>query len=293
MYLYLAGAMRGIEDHNFPQFFEYAAKLRKAGYQVLSPAESPPPNVMGNPSRSDCLRHDLLVVGVVDGVAVLPNWNDSPGARLEVAAAWAFDIPVYEADGLLAGFGRGGYELNVASVSIPREHGYYEKRVLIGLSGYAGVGKDEVAKTLTSQLTYQRVAFADPLKELATAIGWNGEKDEVGRKFLQDLGVGVREHLNTDAWVLAAEERIEQIDGPVVVTDVRFPNEVQMIRRRGGKVVRVVRPGCGPVNAHISEHLVGDDDCDLIFLNDGTLDELPRKVEEFFDPISDDALVAA
>lgn len=293
MYLYLAGAMRGMPEHGFPLFSEYAGKLRRAGYQVISPAESPPPNAAFPPGRADCMRHDLLIVAVVDGVAVLPNWQESPGARLEVACAWAFDIPVYEADDLVSTKIGLPPELKSASVVIPRERQYFDDGKVIGLSGFAGAGKDEVAKTLVERMGYTRIAFADPLKDVATAIGWSGKKDDAGRKLLQGLGVAVREFINPDAWVLAAEERIEQVDGPVVITDVRFPNELQMIRRRRGTVVRVVRPETGAVNGHVSEHLVNDEDCDVIFHNDGTLEELPEKVESFDPFIPSDLLVAA
>lgn len=293
MYLYLAGAMRGIARLNYPQFDEYANRLRSLGFRVLSPAESPPPNAGPNPSRADCLRHDLLIVGVVEGVAVLPNWRDSPGARLEVAAAWAFDIPVYDADFLISSLSpveiRGvsnlrdrlkPFEVAQASVVIPRELQYYRGLPILGLSGFAGAGKDEVAKILVERHGFTRVAFADPLKDVASALGWDGKKNDKGRKFLQDLGVGVRDHLDYEAWVRAAEEQIEEILGPVVISDVRFPNEVFMVRRRGGTLVRVERPETGAVNDHVSEHAVTAQDCDYQLSNDGTLDDLPARVEQ-------------
>lgn len=302
MYLYLAGAMRGIVNLNHPQFNAYADRLRDCGFRVLNPADSPPPNSGANPSRADCLRHDLLVVGVVEGIAVLPNWQNSPGARLEVAAAWAFNIPVYDADTLIHEFVERGnttaaltmqgfnlrdglkpFELDAASVVIPRERQYYEGIPLIGLSGFAGVGKDEVARVLVERHDFTRVAFADPLKDVATACGWDGQKDERGRKFLQDLGVGIRDHLNGEAWVLAAEESIEEIQRPIVISDVRFQNEVFMIKRRGGIVVRVERPNTGAVNGHVSEHAVTAADCDAILHNNGTLDDLPIEVAMLLD----------
>lgn len=298
MYIYIAGAMRGIANNNIEQFGEYADQLRAKGYHVISPAESPPPNLQGPPyGRADCLRHDLQIVGIVDAVAVLPNWLDSPGARLEVAVAWALDIPVYDAGRLVTVHPDTGdtvltqYQVRKTSVVIPRERQYYEGLPLVGLSGYAGAGKDEVAKTLVAN-GWTRIAFADPLKAVATAIGWSGTKDEVGRKLLQDLGVGVRDHLNPDAWVLAGEESIEGAQGPCVVTDVRFPNELTMIRRRGGQIVRIERPGHGAVNDHVSEHLVSPEDCDAVLLNDGSLEDLQLYVEEFFH-LNDRVLQAA
>jgi hypothetical protein len=123
------------------------------------------------------------------------------------------------------------------------------KHRLVGLSGYAGSGKDTAAEILLAS-GYQRLGFADPLKELATRIGWDGHKDDVGRKLLQDLGLGARDVLGDDVWVNAL---LAKVSGPTVITDVRFANEVHAIHSHGGVVVRIVRPGCTPALGHISE----------------------------------------
>ncbi len=39
-----------------------------------------------------------------------------------------------------------------------------------------------------------------------------------------------------------------------VVSDMRYRNEAQAIRHRGGVLIRIERPGVGPINDHISEH---------------------------------------
>lgn len=273
MRVYLSGPMRGLPEHNFPTFNRAAARLRDAGYTVLNPAESPFEH------RTQCLRHDIQLLLIVDAIVVLPGWQDSPGARFEVAEAWQIGIPVFT----MGENFRGGLvlePLKTCSVYLPREDQYLNQRPLLGLCGYAQAGKDEIAKTLV-QLGWSRVAFADPLKKIATDIGWSGQKDEDGRRLLQNLGVAIREHLHSDAWVIAGEEAIEAAEGPVVVTDVRFPNEVQMVRRRAGMIVRVVRPGIEAANEHISEHAIAGVEPDAIFMNDGTLDEIPEKVLSF------------
>jgi len=65
-------------------------------------------------------------------------------------------------------------------------------------------------------------------------------------------------------------------EGNIVVTDVRFLNEVDYIDRLGGDVIRVVRPGTA-VGTHVSET-----DLDQLHLveihNSGTLEELAEKV---------------
>lgn len=161
---------------------------------------------------------------------------------------------------------------------------------LVGLIGKKRVGKDTFAAVLVEEFGFARVAFADPLKEMALAIdpyiqaehsyrlsdavdvlGWEGAKDaypEV-RRFLQRLGTdGVRQ-FDEDFWVRAGMRaaaakrrpmRLNTSDGraataprPVVITDVRYPNEADAIREAGGTLVRIVRPGVDDGDTHASE----------------------------------------
>jgi len=93
--IYLSGPMTGIPEFNFPAFNAAAEKWRGDGYQVFNPAE----NFGGRTdlARSAYMREDLAQVMKADIVAVLPGWNDSKGARLEVAMARELDLPVVDA----------------------------------------------------------------------------------------------------------------------------------------------------------------------------------------------------
>lgn len=89
---YLSGAMTGIENLNFPAFHEAADRLRAQGHEVISPAESFDGDI--TLARETYLRWDIEQVLAVEAVAVLPGWQHSKGARLEVAVAVAIGIPV-------------------------------------------------------------------------------------------------------------------------------------------------------------------------------------------------------
>ncbi len=105
----------------------------------------------------------------------------------------------------------------------------------IALLGKAGAGKDKAAELLrTLYPVYQRVAFADQLKNVAAMI-W-GEQARTHRQYLQQLGVAVRA-IDPDAWVNAAFEHCSH--HPIVITDVRFPNEVRECLARGCITVKV------------------------------------------------------
>jgi len=251
------------------------------GHDVLSPADSFK-DANGNPvrglPRAEYLKHDIQLILVCDGVVVIDGWENSPGARFEVAEAFSIDIPVFELD--QSNFRPFLNEITATSVTIPRERQYMRKLPLLGLTGFAKAGKDTFADALV-QDGWTRVAFADPLKAIAKDIGWNGEKDDYGRVLLQNLGVAVRDHLRPEAWVTSGEDAIEAANGPVVVTDVRFLNEIEMVHRRGGKIIRIDRPGVQAANAHVSEHEWQKVPPDAIFNNDGTLDEIPEKALKF------------
>lgn len=179
--------------------------------------------------------------------------------------------------------------------------------VIIGLSGYAQAGKDTLGAILVAQHGFRRVAFADKLRAMALALdpivgaamfgetfrlsdlidqgGWEEAKrsPEV-RRLLQRLGTEAgRDILGNDIWVNAALDQVN-LDDPserIVITDCRFLNEAQAIRRTGGYVVRIERPGIKAVNAHPSETALDGFDFDNVVLNNkspATLAETAKKL---------------
>jgi len=188
--------------------------------------------------------------------------------------------------------------------------------VLLGLCGYATVGKDLFADHLVEQFGYIKVGWSDPLCQLALVInpelvvgatvsrwrrktievkehldsivgrlGWVKAKEiPAVRQFLQVLGTeGVRECLGQDAWINASMPKIKKLlraGEHVVVTNCRFENEGAAIKKAGGWIVKVNRPGVGPVNSHKS-------DAGLVFgmatfdiENDGAPEDLAPKARE-------------
>ena len=104
------------------------------------------------------------------------------------------------------------------------------------ISGKAGVGKTLTANTLVkkleefdSSLLVIKNSFAKGVKELSKDFGWDGEKDEKGRKLLQDVGRLGRE-VNEDFWVdkmlVDTYEQTNSIPpNIIIIDDWRFPNE--------------------------------------------------------------------
>lgn len=87
--------MTGIENHNKPLFCDVAAKWRDAGWVVHNPAEEPDGYTLLN--RPAYLKRDIQMVMDSDAVAVLPGWEKSKGACLEVHVAQSLRLPVLDA----------------------------------------------------------------------------------------------------------------------------------------------------------------------------------------------------
>lgn len=172
---------------------------------------------------------------------------------------------------------------------------------LIGLySRSMQSGKSEVAATLQLHRGYRLVKFADPFKafvrDLLVAGGASpaaasrmieegklkehpipGLGGATVRKILQTLGSDWgRETIHPDIWVKLAHRKVEEcLDAgvSVVMDDLRFPNEYEMLIQLGGTPVRVTRPGTQPHSAHQSEGLLESYPM-LELQNNGTLPQL-------------------
>lgn len=169
--------------------------------------------------------------------------------------------------------------------------------MILGLAGYARCGKDTVAQILIENHGFERIAFADPIREFLLGInpildkgnrlstlveeyGWEIAKAQTEvRRLLQDLGVSARELIDPLVWVNAAVKKMDDPSKNYVITDVRFENEAETIKGLGGEIWRVERPGVTAVNSHVSESNLGTWEFDRYIHNSGTLEDLKLLVQ--------------
>ncbi|MEE1835768.1 deoxynucleotide monophosphate kinase family protein [Streptomyces sp. SP17KL33] len=177
----------------------------------------------------------------------------------------------------------------------------------IALMGRARSGKDTIAERLVKEHGYERVAFADPLKEMALQIdpliptmdgihvrlralvrdtGWEYAKDHYPevRRLLQYVGQSVRAHSYEDFWRDLAMRKVSAAiaaDRPVVVTDCRYLNEAQTLSAARFLMVRVIRPGgVDPrTSSHESERALAGFLPDSVIRNDGTVADLWERAD--------------
>lgn len=192
---------------------------------------------------------------------------------------------------------------------------------IIAISGYAGSGKDEAAKALVEERGYQRIAFADVLRDVSYALdpyvriegrsyvdyfkaefvrlqrvvdefGWDYAKNNFQdvRRTLQRLGTEAgRDILGTNIWVDTAFGRTDEGTN-IVVTDCRFENEAAATVSLGGIVVRIERHGVGPRNDHPSEHGLKNWPFDAYVINNGTIEELRASMLSLDDSLDRNAI---
>lgn len=288
MKFYIAGPMTGLPDFNYAAFFEAEDELARLGHESLNPARNGGNTLEEavafsgsneNPSHEWewYLRRDIPKVVASDALLMLPGWQDSRGANLEVHIATALGMPMY----------------------ILRDGQLKPRISVIGLSGYAQSGKDTIGNVLVNEAGYIRASFADYIREALYALnpqandgeriqhlvdnhGWEKTKvqnPEV-RSLLQRLGSEVgRNMLGENIWVDLTFKNMP--DGSkVVVTDCRFPNEADTIKRLGGQMWRVRRPGYGAVNNHPSETALDTWPFDRTFENTGTMADLQNTIRD-------------
>jgi len=164
---------------------------------------------------------------------------------------------------------------------------------LIAFTGKAQSGKTTAAKFLLHE-GYERMSFADPIKQMIRCLTTVTDKHAAPpafggrtvRELYQTLGTDWgRNMIHPNIWVQLGAERLRSLLGDVeegaiqgiVIDDLRFDNEAQLIRAFGGIVVQVHRPGVHAMahesEAGISPHLV-----DIDLDNDGGYEALEDAV---------------
>lgn len=206
---------------------------------------------------------------------------------------------------------------------------------VIAVSGWAGCGKDTLAEYIIKNYNYERISLATPLKDAVSSIfnwprdliegatptsrewrelidHWWSEKlnikDFSPRKAMQILGTEVfRNSFHSDIWLLSLEKKIfSNPDKKYIITDCRFKNEINLIRKLNGMLVWVQRGNVPEwfdlalkynsgdfsvenefkkYNIHPSEYEWIGAKFDFIISNDSNIDSLYSKIKVMMDKI--------
>jgi hypothetical protein len=204
--------------------------------------------------------------------------------------------------------------------------------MIVSVSGLIGSGKDTIASYLINFHHFKKMSFASTLKDAAASVfswdremlegstassrEWREQRDdwwssrlgmEITPRFvLQNWGTEVmRNHFHPEIWIASLENKLRECKDNVVITDARFFNELDAIKRSGGITMRVKRgldpewfkdaanANLGPkyigwalgrdklqkLKIHPSEYSSVGYEYDHIIQNAGTIDELYNEVE--------------
>lgn len=204
--------------------------------------------------------------------------------------------------------------------------------MIVGLIGFINSGKGTVASTLVEEFNFRQDSFASSLKDACSVIfdwprhmlegdtkesrewreivdPWWSEKLNMPnfspRLALQVIGTdSLRNNFHQDLWFLTLQNRIRKNPNqPVVISDVRFPNEINFIKSQGGKLIKINR-GTDPVwyetalmankgnsiakeimnktysAAHFSEWAWIGEDYDYEIENNSTLENLQSQIRD-------------
>lgn len=153
----------------------------------------------------------------------------------------------------------------------------------LGFVGQMRAGKDTAADYLKKTLGGRILKFADPLYWIHDhALEVCLLPKEKDRLLLQVLGTEWGRTKDPDMWVKILFRRLKKMEeeenytGNIFVTDVRFENEVNILRENGFKIVQVVSDNRiergATLETHVSEEFARSfDSPDILLENNHTL----------------------
>ena len=177
---------------------------------------------------------------------------------------------------------------------------------LIGLYSSAPQSGKTLIANILAQKSYRLMSFAEPIKRMAVEfimslgytrdqavkLAWDHKEKEIpeikktARYILQTLGTEWgRECISTEIWTECMMHRIalclKDKSSKIVIDDVRFANEAEMIKKMGGELWMIVRPSAVKNTSHKSEGGLDQwNQFDHIILNDGTIADAYQKINE-------------
>lgn len=178
--------------------------------------------------------------------------------------------------------------------------------MIIGFKGYKQSGKTTAAKYLTSEHGFKKASFKDGLiaemidnlpdtlnalcLEYSMQINELFEKKpHIMRTLMQNYGTDVRRKDNPNYWVDIWNTTVANLEGNVVVDDVRFENEADAVRLAGGIIVHIANVDLEQTDSHVSETEMSDIEADFtIECKTGDLDCIYKNIESILQDISAD-----
>jgi len=177
---------------------------------------------------------------------------------------------------------------------------------LIGLYSPAPQSGKTFTASVLEQSGYKTMSFAEPIKKMAMefimSFGYSKEqavrfvwasKEETiptikatARRILQTLGTEWgRNCIGSEVWLDCMMSRVashlKDGDSKIIIDDVRFQNEAELIKKMGGEMWMIVRPSAQRNTTHESEGALDKwKSFDQVIINDGTIADFRAKIDK-------------
>lgn len=155
------------------------------------------------------------------------------------------------------------------------------------INGSGGVGKDTFVEIISEKISTMNYSSVHKVKEMARVAGWNGEKDEVSRKFLSDLKLLTSKYCDMSFKSIHKEIEIFKVFTKYryLFIHIREPKEIQKVKDSivniPCKTLLIKRENVSHITTNIADKNVFNYKYDITIDNNGTIDDLYKKADEF------------
>jgi lysyl-tRNA synthetase class I len=166
-----------------------------------------------------------------------------------------------------------------------------KKQVFI-INGSGGVGKDTFINLVKEILNLSVINFSsvDKVKEIATIIGWTGDKTEKDRKFLSDLKLLCTDY--NDMPFSSMNEDVEEFaksDAAMLFLHIREPKEIEKAKVKfNAKTILIKRDTVKQIVSNMADGGVFNYEYDVVIDNNSGLENLCKKAVQFVNDFNSD-----
>lgn len=166
-----------------------------------------------------------------------------------------------------------------------------DKHIFI-INGSGGVGKDTFVELVSTELndrlkkfhTVDNFSSVDKVKEIAKEIGWDGKKTEKDRRFLSDLKILTSNYCDMpfESMKSKVSEFLKDEITKILFLHIREPEEIERaVKEFGAKTILIIRDSENHIVSNTADKNVFDYDYDFTIENNGTIEDLKDKVNDF------------
>jgi len=179
------------------------------------------------------------------------------------------------------------YQKAISDREALRKH-FAENKVIVVINGGAGVGKDTFISFFGKYVPTAYIHIADFAKTIARSIGWNGRKDEKGRRLLSDIKVAIDNYNDGNFNKICEEtekflsDHSEYAGKQCLYIAMREPADIERFQAKyKATSLLIVNNNVTPITSNIGDAGVSGYNYDYVITNNGSLEALDYKAEDF------------